>query len=305
MYSPYVTSLNYILLLNYNSSQDTINSLARLHTLPQDQYRIAVIDNNSSDNSLNEILNFLKSQNLKYFKHDNHFDDKKAVFLNIISSKKNLGYGGGNNIILKELALKDNCNALIINPDIIVENSVIIQAAKKLNEMKEQKVALGIKALNAQDNKCLFYGGHKINFFSGTVSPITNASEEIDFISGSFLFTNSQTLSEIGLLPENYFMYWEDADWCYQLKKAGGKMITIPELSFLDTQDPTRSSFAQYYYVKNMLKFLKKHRPACLITAIPLIPIRIGLRILRGQFSYAAAQARALFDFMLYPIFHK
>ena len=67
------------------------------------------------------------------------------------------------------------------------------------------------------------YGGGKINFNSGTITMLKTKDQvaEMDFVSGGSLFTHAANYKTLGLLPEDYFLYWEETDWCYRAKTNG------------------------------------------------------------------------------------
>ena len=74
-----------IILLNFNGYKDTIECIKSLERISYDNYKIVVVDNNSTDESENKIIEFIKTK-------------KNIVF---IQTGENLGFSGGNNIGIK------------------------------------------------------------------------------------------------------------------------------------------------------------------------------------------------------------
>ena len=91
-----------------------------------------------------------------------------------------------------------------------------------------------------------YYKGKKINFAGGyldkrTYTPLIrgyktedsgkfNNAEEVDYISGACLLIKKELFERLGLLKEDYFLLWEETDFCSRAKKAGYKVILTPLL---------------------------------------------------------------------------
>ena len=89
-----------IVILNYNNYQDTINCIASLQiNCPDENLKIVVIDNGSTNDSIEQISTYFRHKNLPYNYLSNYTDDEKydEKFI-LINAKKNLGYARGNNI---------------------------------------------------------------------------------------------------------------------------------------------------------------------------------------------------------------
>lgn len=74
--------LVYIILVNYNSCEDTIECVKSLERITYENYKIVIVDNNSNDDSVNNL-------------------NKELNACILIQSKENLGFAGGNNIGIK------------------------------------------------------------------------------------------------------------------------------------------------------------------------------------------------------------
>jgi N-acetylglucosaminyl-diphospho-decaprenol L-rhamnosyltransferase len=57
----------------------------------------------------------------------------------------------------------------------------------------------------------------------------TDSPFEVDWVSGACLMVRRDVLDRVGLLDEDFFMYWEDADLCHRIKRAGGRVFCVPE----------------------------------------------------------------------------
>ena len=112
----------YIIILNYNGFSDTVNCIKSIQKSIYKEYQIILVDNNSDDNSLNEIIKYLDSSNLEYnfsdvFFADNNKQTKKDIV--IIKNNENLGYASGNNVGMRYALQYEDCDFLWILNNII------------------------------------------------------------------------------------------------------------------------------------------------------------------------------------------
>ena len=84
----------------------------------------------------------------------------------------------------------------------------------------------------------------------------------MDYISGGSLFTHINSFNDLGLLPEEYFLYWEETDWCYRAKKKGYELRLCEKAVCYDKVSSSigKSFLADYYYTRNGLFFLSKFK---------------------------------------------
>ena len=84
---------------------------------------------------------------------------------------------------------------------------------------------------------------------------------EVDALSGSFMFLRRETLEQVGLLDESYFMYGEDLDLCYRIRKAGWKIHYVPSTQIIHykgrSTEVSASSVLDFY--RAMYIFVRKH----------------------------------------------
>ena len=109
----------YIIVLNYNNWRDTIKCVESVLNLDYKYYQVVIVDNNSSDDSIMQIENFISNQNHDIFKEDDlSKSNKKIIF---IKAKENKGYSAGNNIGIKFAKLNGYDFVWILNNDTVVK----------------------------------------------------------------------------------------------------------------------------------------------------------------------------------------
>ncbi|MFA5769884.1 MAG: glycosyltransferase family 2 protein [Patescibacteria group bacterium] len=230
-----MTSLS-IIIVSFNTKEITKKCLLSLKDnfikYPL-EYEIIVVDNNSNDGSVEELLNL----------------EKQWDNLHIILSKKNLGYGKGNNLGLAKS--KGKC-VLYLNSDAIVTD-IDFRDLINLMEMNKNIGALTVKVLlpTGEIDPASHRGfptlWRSFTYFSGLEKaffnvPILNKLfggyhlvnlnldniHEIDVPTGAFLFTRREIIDKFGGFDKDYFTYGEDIEMAFQIKRLGYKIIYYP-----------------------------------------------------------------------------
>ncbi len=217
-----------IILVSYNTVDYTLRALASVYEqTQQSNFTIIVVDNNSSDDSVIQIKN--------------NFPDIK-----LITSDRNLGFAGGVNLATSYATSE---YILLLNPDTLVLNGAIdklLQFAKKhpsngiwggitLND------DLSINTHNAWAEETittLFFGAFALNrifsqscFFNHANYGCWKRDREktVDILQGSFFLTSKQLWDKLEGLDDTFFMYAEEADYCYRAKQLGYQPIITPD----------------------------------------------------------------------------
>ncbi|WP_457564750.1 glycosyltransferase family 2 protein, partial [Caminibacter sp.] len=107
------------------------------------------------------------------------------------------------------------------------------------------------------------YGGGIINRFLGTAKHIINKKEidKVDYIVGASMLINKKVIAKKGLLPEEYFLYYEDTDYGFSAKIQGFKLgVCLNSVVYHKEGASTKknSDFIDCLYLKNKIKFHKK-----------------------------------------------
>lgn len=224
-----------IVIVNYNVSDKLKNCLESLNGLNhKDKYKIIIVDNNSSDNSVSLIKK--------------EFPD---IFL--IENKENLGFAKANNIAI-DFLIKTFSSIeyiLLLNPDVVVSYNTIdglLEFLKNNHNIGCVSPALYSEDNNVKNNCGGFIPGlftsFNYFFFLSQIMPrlfkgiFINQEYfikrkkpiELDWLSGACLMLRKNMILEVGLLNEIYFLYGEDIEWGNRIKKGGWTLYLIPEL---------------------------------------------------------------------------
>jgi GT2 family glycosyltransferase len=248
---------------------------------------------------------------LFYTKEQATNDSIKEKEINVINplvfiqSGENRGFAAGNNIALKYILANrsDGC-VWFLNPDTVIETHCIRGFVNKINN--HNKVILGSVIKYYKDpKKVLFYGGFKVHKLFHGIKRIVDCYnvDKIDAISGASLFISVASVRQLGLLPEEYFMYWEETHYCTQAKKMGYKFDVVEQEGcyvYDKAGTNTNSKYLkQYLYILNGLKyyriFFSKRFSLIYFSCI----LKYILAFVRSSASTRKAIGNALRDYVL------
>lgn len=271
--------MNYIIILNWNSAEETItclNSLIKLDNFENN--KIVICDNASNSTSYEKIKNFL---------HENHYNkyaealeecvdelDGDSYFY-LIRNKSNYGYAGGNNIGIKfALKQKNMEHVWVLNNDTFVEPDALSELIVKIKSNEEIGVC-GSRLVDYYNRETVQSIGAKINTWFCTTSAIGNhylkndiidervVESNLDFVVGASMFFTRKFLEKVGLLCEEYFLYYEEIDICNRAKKKGFKVAVSSKSIVYHMEGGSTvgsiSEIADYYMVRNRILISKKY----------------------------------------------
>lgn len=247
-----------IVIVNYKTfdlTRDTINSIFK-YSYPF-TYEVVVVDNASGDDSLERLKDY--------------FDDK----VKFIASEENNGFAAGNNQALRQV---NSDYVLLLNSDTVVwENTLeeIYNYMEKHDEVGACGCRVRLEDGNLDKACKRTFPNVKNSFFRLFHIPnsskddnynLTNLPDdevyEIDCLTGAFMFIRKDALDEVGFLDETFFMYGEDIDLCYRIKKAGWKIIyygksSITHLKGASSKKQKNKLIYEFYHA--MYIYYRKH----------------------------------------------
>lgn len=296
--------LTQILILNWNNGADTLLCLESVLALPG--VRIAILDNHSTDDSVALIARYLEGHRIEhrqYWLQDVKDSACMDVPVSLFTSAANLGFAGGNNLLLRLLQQEGKtAYAWLLNNDAIAAPGAL-QALHEAME-KDAKIAFAgsvILDYGQRDRvQCCgvryykYFGVAKLLFKDRRWDSIT--AEElrdapIDFQNGASLLVRMAALSAIGLMDERFFLYAEEHDWQYRARALGYRdVLAAGSLVYHKGSMSTNSRkyLFFYYYSKSSVLFSRKHHSfavalcaSILLLGITLIRTRLHLKSLR------------------------
>lgn len=241
----------YIIVLNWNGFEDTLECLKSIHCLSYQNYNIVVVDNGSEDDSVSKIKNIFNN-------------------IIIIENRKNIGYAGGNNVGIK-YALDNNADYIwILNNDTTVDKHALTAMVDLANE--DPTIGMvGSKILNYNKKGIIEFVGGRLSLCDGKTLHIgynekdTGQYDELtctDYITGASLLVSASVIKDVGLMAEDYFLYYEETDWCVRARNRGYKLTISPKSIVYHKVSMSTSrtnNLLLYYMTRNRLFFLERN----------------------------------------------
>lgn len=304
----------FIIILNWKNAPDTIECLESVFRLNSDRFQVIVCDNASSDNSIATISQWLSERNLsKTLLNESELDAIKSPLTTdivIISNLQNCGYAGGNNRGLRYIfSVGDENDYLwIINNDTTLDaealNSLLSEASKRsevsfFGSTIMEFTNRDIIQTQGGDHYYPWLGltrhiGGGLNL--GHQHPQLNVERAMSYVSGAAVFVRLSAARRLGLMTEDYFLFFEEADWATRARRLGMKfgyasasLVYHKVGATVGTKVFTRrkSQLADYYGVKNRLIITKKFFTWALPTVYLVIFFTLLKRLITGQFDRA------------------
>ncbi len=236
----------HIVLVNWNGKEVTLDCLASLRAVTFPGVKIVVVDNASSDGSVQAFT-------------------ERYPEVTLLSQKENLRFAGGNNVGICHALLHGADAVMLLNNDTLVDPGVLAPMVERLFS----DPAVGVvapKIFYADDYDRLWFTGGEISFWTGTMRHTGirecdrgqfDSPRDIAYATGCCLLTRREVIEKVGLLDDTYFMYAEDADWCMRVRRAGYRILYEPRarvwhrlsvsagghLSFFKMKNKARSNF--------------------------------------------------------------
>lgn len=237
-----------IIIVNYNTLSLVKACIDSIISKTKDiKYEIIVVDNASNDGSKEFFSN-----------------DKRIIY---IYNKENLGFGLANNEGIK---IASGRNIFLLNPDTLLINNAI----KILSEFLDGNPDAGCCGGNLYNNKMkpthsytmtlpsffweinLLFCGKLEKLIWGRNSQFnhTNKKRKVGYICGADMMIKHCVLDEIGLFSDKIFLYYEDTELSYRIKKAGYNIFSLPEA---EIQHLEGESMGDKQFNKKRMKFIE------------------------------------------------
>ncbi len=238
-----------IITINYNGIADTC---ALIDSIPFNDYplEVIVVDNASQNDEATTI-------------------EQRYPQVKVVRSSQNLGFAGGNNLGIKAA---QGQYLFFINNDTIFKDFNIKALISRLNSAENIGMVCP-KIRFAWEN-------HPIQFAGYTpLSPITMRNRSIGFgeedhgqyntahptpyAHGAAMLAKREVIEKVGMMPECYFLYYEELDWSLMIRQAGYEIWYEPACTIYHKESQAtgqNSPLKTYYITRNRLLFVKRNQ---------------------------------------------
>lgn len=245
-----------VIIVNYNTAQITKNTIASLFEKTEGlEYEVIVVDNASSDNSKQLLAESFGNR------------------INYLQLNNNIGFGRANNVGLE---IAKGRNVFLLNPDILLINN----AVKILSDFVDSTPNCGVCGGNLYDenkmpaysfgrmlyspwfelNRVLLYIPLLIRFGKNIVFNHSKKVLKVAHIVGADMMFNGKILKQLGGFDSDFFMYCEETELCYRVKKLGFHCYSVPaaEIIHLEGKSFTVSENREIRYLEGRETYYKK-----------------------------------------------
>ena len=236
-----------VISVNYNEPEETREFLKSLYKSDYPNFETIIVDNGSKRKVEKKL-------------------EKLYPNLTCIISKKNLGFAGGNNL---GIDLAKGEYFVFLNNDTLVPSDFI----KIMVRFIQQNPNVGIASprLVFQNGKIQYAGSTNLNSFTGRGKRIGfneedkgqyNRNYRTDLTHGAAMIVPKKVVDRVGKMHEQYFLYYEELDWCTRIKNNGFEAYYIGETYVIHKESVSvgiESPLKTYYMSRNRILYLRRN----------------------------------------------
>jgi len=260
----------FVIVLNWNGKEDTLDCLQSLRSTAYDNYTVVLVDNGSEDDSVAAVR-------------------EKFPEVELVLTGKNLGFAGGNNVGI-EYAIKAGAdyvflinNDTTVHPDYLKELVLVAESDAKIG-------AVGSKIYYHGEPERIWFAGGKINWLKNKGEHIGldeidkgqfDDTKEVGYLTGCALLVKREVVEKVGVLEDDYFLYYEDADYSLRIQNAGYKTMYAPKSKIYHkvsrSTKPGSASYV-YYHVRNGLVNARRNGDIFVKIAIYIFALLLSVK---------------------------
>lgn len=333
-----------VVLVNYRRADDSIECLESLlrSSIP---LSVVIVDNGSGDGSLDTIgawaegrhrsvpaspdmARFSQPPLTKPLRHvrlsaAEAIASPPQAALTLVDAGDNRGFAAGNNIGIKHLLRDPRIDHVwLLNNDTIVDPNAAAALLARLQAIHDIGMCGTVVRYYWQPGVIQALNGYRFNMLTGNAAGIGagqpasqpfspgSIAAQTDFVLGASLAVSRRFIETVGLMAEEYFLYFEEIDWAtrnagrfgtgsapFVTGFAQGAVVYHKEGGSIGSSGIAggRSALSDYWLARSRLRFIRRHRPWLLPLHWLLTLGVASRRLLRGQPGKATAVVRALF----------
>lgn len=314
----------YVMILNWNGWKDTIECLDSVFLSSNVEYTVVVCDNDSKDSSMEHMAEWAMARfNADEWAQLTRVEVESAASpvlgkrLILIQNGANLGFAGGNNVGVR-LAMQDpNCAFIwLLNNDTTVAPDALSQAVTRMTADEQIGLCGSTLIYYHEREKIQAFGGAIYSPWTGRsrhvgafsqLSTIPASPSEVEknlsYVVGAAMLIRRAFIEQIGLMREDYFLYFEEIDWAtrgrnlFRLGYAPLSEVYHKEGASIGTTASGGSALSLYYLFKNRLKFTRRFYTPYLPSVILMSLWDVLKFALKGRNIQAVAALRGMGGF--------
>lgn len=244
-----------IVVLNHGDPTDTMRCLEALARSRHRDAVAVVVDNGSGPDHRSTLARGLDVTPL-------------------LATDANLGYAGGNNVGIRWVLDRDVRFVLLVNPDVLVRPDTLGTLVSGLRRDPRIGVAAPRLVNGGSRPTTIWYDGAVIDWSRGGATahvrsgvplddaPTRPAVEDTAYATGACMLTRAEVFRDVGLLPTDWFLYFEETEFNLLAQRAGYRTVVVRTAlaeHWKRSSGPLPRPYYVYYYVRNRVLFGARH----------------------------------------------
>ncbi|MDP1636696.1 MAG: methyltransferase domain-containing protein [Candidatus Nitrotoga sp.] len=243
-----------VIILNWNGKEDTLECLASVKQLDYPNYEVVVVDNGSTDDSVDVI-------------------SKQYPDTTLLQTGANLGYAGGNNVGIRWALDRGADYVLVLNNDTVVDKNMLSHLVMA-GFLDDRLGVIGPTNYYYSKPNTVWATGAMLGnppesgyrtLGDGDPDSFWKIASQVDAVVGSAMLIKRSVFDKIHLFDENFFLCFEELDFCARAQYAGFKCYFVPEAKIWhkvgSSLGGVDSPLRTYFNVRNRLLWAKKNLP--------------------------------------------
>lgn len=276
-------------IVNWNGWADTLDCLASLRTQTYGNLTAVVVDNGSTNDSVERIRSA--------------FPEVK-----VIETGKNLGFPTGCNVGIRA-ALEANAEFVwLLNNDTVCPPDTLDKLMRRATAHPEAGLVGSVLLYAHNPTLVQAWGGGKIQPWIGYVTHFTSPVEfgRNCYTTFASVLCRSEVFREVGLLYEGFFMYCDDSDFCLRVQKTPWKTVIADDTAILHKEAAsTKSSekpFMTTVVTVSTLRLIRRNSRWAVIGMPVFVVLRLGKRLIHGEWRGVKAVCEGVKQFIEEPM---
>jgi GT2 family glycosyltransferase len=326
----------YIVLVNWRRYEDTIECLESLMRM-SGEFRVLIVDNESEEKGVNEIVGWAdgrrgagisgeawtrlssdrkREPSIAVIRRGEKDSNNSDALIIVVENDENSGFAGGCNIGIK-IALSDqSCEFVwLLNNDTVVDE-LALDHLLCLGRSDDDIGICGSTLLFYDEPDVVQSVGASLNKYTGRIKNVgagelassvlanVGKAHDIEYVVGASMLVSRRFLLQVGLMEEEYFLYFEEIDWAYRnggrFRHSWSRMSLVyhKEGRSIGTNSRGRPSDTTiYFYNMNFLRFIRRFCPLILPLAVLRVAVACVAFRISGDMGGYRSFKMVLFDF--------
>jgi len=318
-----------VILVNWKRTLDTCACITSLERTIGIEWSAVVCENGSPDGSAAGLQNFFAEKYTERIRStatpqvfDYYTENTDVPRITLVLSPSNLGFAGGNNLAYRHVPVDVKAEFIwFLNNDTEVEPDTLPQMIERMRQDPSIGIC-GNTIIYAHDRKTVqAFGGAFYHPWSGLIREIgqgktwpcavdINAVEaRMRYVSGASMLVTHEFINRVGLMCEDYFLYYEEIDWAERGRKVGFRLGYAPQAVIFHKEGAAlgsgkstrRSMLSEYYGILGKLTVTRRFFPWALPTVYLFCLLQILRRYIQGYRVRARMMAEVLLGFRCTP----